>query len=124
MKKSFTAIALCLNELMTPAPAAAETADYPSRPATATEMKQCKNWSDFQVVSIDPNDSNPEFAVLSCAMAAVSQYDCARLFRVASVSNTVRELQGGTLNEKQQKLEERWYGQLGMVYEKNCNFGY
>lgn len=120
MKKTFAAIALSLSQTLA-LPALAED-NASARPATLEEMKQCKGFFDHIVTPIEGGASGHlKFNLQNCALARVSVASCQDLFKLASVSDNVRRIQGGTLNEAQSVIEDRMYAQVGSVYDRHCN---
>lgn len=119
MKKTFAAIALSLSQAFAPPVFAEDNA--PARPATPEEMTQCKGVFDHIVTPINDASGNLRFNLQNCFLARVSVASCQDLFKLAHVSDNVRRIQGGTLNEAQSAIEDRRYNQVGKVYETHCN---
>lgn len=120
MKNKLAALTLCFIQASA---VSAFADDILRRPATDVEIEACKGgtFGDFHVIKISATDTGPRFDVLSCALKHVSDYSCVNLFKLANLSNKVRTIQDGVLNEAQALKEAGRYEQLGSVYDRNCN---
>ncbi len=119
MKQNIAALTVCFSQLLSGASYAQDVPE--SRAASPEERQQCESSTDFHVITIDNTASQPAFEVLGCGLQRVSTYSCADLFKLASISSNVRRIQGGTLNEAQTLLENKWYVQVGDIYATHCN---